>query len=173
MSNPYAPPDSDRTDAPAPQGGPSWPPPMPRPQAPGAPAAPERQPPDPEAFAHATRLTRLFGVLVLGSVLVATLPLPWQAAGLLFAVGAVVVGIRGLIIAGRARTRGLVPLLSVGLVIALSWTLILGVQLALWPVQQDKQECLEGALTISATTACETQYEKDLDDLRSSLENGS
>ncbi|WP_421743633.1 hypothetical protein [Cellulomonas sp.] len=168
MSNPYAPPDADRQDAPAPQDGPSWPPPMPRPQ---APAAPERQPPDPEVAAHATRLTRLFGVLVLGSVLVATLPLPWQAAGLLFAVAALVVGIRGLIIAGRARTRGLVPLLAVGIVIALSWTLILGVQLALWPVQQDKQECLEGALTISATNACETQYEKDLDDLRTSLEN--
>jgi hypothetical protein len=110
-------------------------------------------------------------VLVLGSVLVATLPLPWQAAGVLFAVAALVVGVRGLVVAGRARTRGLLPLLAVGVVIALSWTLILGVQVALWPVQQDKQECLEGALTISATNACESQYEQDLDDLRTSLEN--
>ena len=141
---------------------------MPRPQ---APADPEPSPPDPEAAAHATRLTRLFGVLVLGSVLVATLPLPWQAAGLLFAVAALAVGVRGLIIAGRARTRSWCRCSPSGSSSRCSWTLILGVQLALWPVQQDKQECLEGALTISATNACETQYEKDLDDLRTSLEN--
>jgi hypothetical protein len=127
-------------------------------------------PPDPEVQARTLRRTRLFGVLVLGSILVATLPLPWQAAALLFAIAALGVGIWALLGAVRGRTRGLVPLLSVGVVVALSWTLILGVQLALWPVQQDRQDCLRGALTISATNACEQQYEQDLDKLRTSLE---
>jgi len=131
------------------------------------------EPPDPEAQAAALRRVRLFGVLMLGSVVVATLPLPWQAAALVFAIGALGVGVWALIGALRGRTRGLIPLLSVGAVIAVSWTLILAVQLALWPVQQARQDCLEGALTISARNACEQQYERDLDNLRTSLEERS
>ena len=177
MSNPYAPPehrpgtpDDARTDAPQPQDAPVWPPAG---EPSRAPVVADQPPADPEGTARATGLTRLFAVLVLASVLVATLPLPWQAAALLFALAAVVVCVRAVVVAVRARSRGLVPLLSVGLVIALSWTLLLSVQLALWPAQQDKQECLEGALTVGAKSACETQFEKDLDDLRTSLEERS
>ena len=71
-----------------------------------------------------------------------------------------------MVVAVRARSRGLAPLLAAGLVIALSWTLLLSVQLALWPAQQEKQECLERALTIGATSACEREFEQYLDDLR-------
>ncbi|GEK22265.1 cytochrome d ubiquinol oxidase subunit II [Cellulomonas xylanilytica] len=172
MSNPYAPPENrpgTPDDAPA-QEAPAWPPAgAPRP----ASVAPERPPADPEGTARATSLTRLFAVLVLASVLVATLRLPWQAAALPFALAAIVVGVRALVVAVRARARGLGPLLAVGLVISLAWTLLLSVQLALWPAQQDKQECLEGALTLGARSACETQFEKDLDDLRTSVEDRS
>jgi hypothetical protein len=174
VSNPYAPPedrprtpDGDRTDAPpAPQ---PWPPATARPQVARS-SAPDRRPPDPELTARAQRLTRLFGVLVLSSVLVATLPLPWQAAALAFGLGALVVGVWALVVSGRARARGLTPMIAVGVVIALFWSLLLGVQLALWPVQQDKQDCLQGALTITATNACDAQYLKDLDELRGSLQ---
>ncbi len=109
---------------------------------------------------------------MLSSVLVATLPLPWQAAALVFALAALVVGGWAVVVGARSRARGLLPMLAIGVVIALSWTLILAVQLALWPVQQDKQDCLAGALTVSAQSACETQYQKDLDDLRTSFERG-
>ena len=173
MSNPYAPPEhrpGTPVDAPV-KDAPVWPPagaPSP------APAAPEPPlPADPEGTARATSLTRLFAVLVLASVLVATLRLPWQAAALPFALAAVVVGVRAIVVAVRARSRGLTPVLAVGLVISLSWTLVLSVQLALWPAQQAKQECLERALTIGARSACESQFEKDLDDLRTSLEDSS
>ncbi len=174
VSNPYAPPedrprtpDGDRVDAPPAQH--PWPQPAALPPAPG-PGAPDRRPPDPEQTARAQRLTRLFGVLILSSVLVATLPLPWQAAGLAFALGALVVGVWALVVSGKARSRGLTPMIAAGVVIALFWSLLLGVQLALWPVQQAKQECLEGALTITATNACDAQYTRDLDELRNSLE---
>ena len=172
VSNPYAPPENrpgTTDDAPV-QDAPVWPP-AGAPQQ--APVVPERPPADAEGTARATSLTRLFAVLVLASVLVATLRLPWQAAALPFALGAIVVGARAMVVALRARSRGLAPLLAAGLVIALSWTLLLSVQLALWPAQQEKQECLERALTIGATSACEREFEQYLDDLRISLEDRS
>ncbi|KQR16861.1 hypothetical protein [Cellulomonas sp. Leaf334] len=168
MSNPYAPPENrpgTPDDAPV-QDAPVWPPAGGAPQ---APVVPERPPADPEGAARATSLTRLFAVLVLASVLVATLRLPWQAAALPFVLAAVVVGVRAVVVALRARARGLAPVLAVGLVISLLWTFSLLVQLAPWQAQQDKQDCLARALTIGARSACETQFEKDLDDLYTSL----
>jgi hypothetical protein len=163
VSNPYAPPedrprtpDGDRVDAPVAQQ--PWPPPALL----AGPVAPERVPPDPEQVARAQSLTRLFGVLVLSSVLVATLPLPWQAAALVFALGALVIGVWALVVSVRAHARGLTPMIGVGVVIALCWSFLLALQLALWPVAQDKQDCLEGALTITAQNACAAQYDEDL-----------
>ena len=116
------------------------------------PPAPERQPPDPEVTARATQpdpaVRRARPRRRCSSP---PLPLPWQAAA-------------ALVRARRARRRrpgagrrGPRPDARAGADARrrrrsspCSWTLILGVQLALWPVQQDKQECLEGALTISA-----------------------
>ncbi|GEL96553.1 hypothetical protein [Cellulomonas terrae] len=168
MSNPYAPPEhrpGTQDDAPA-HPTPVWPPaggPQP------APVAPERPPADPEGTARATSLTRLFAVLVLASVLVETLRLPWQAAALPFALAAVVVGVRALVVAVRARSRGLAPLLAVGLFVSLSWSLLLVGQVATWPAQVAKEECLDGALTIGARSACETQYEQDVEELLPSM----
>ncbi len=177
VSNPYAPPedrprtpDGDRVDAPPAQH--PWPPPAPV-VGPVRPSAPDSAPPDPELAARALRLTRLFGVLVVSSVLVATLPLPWQASALVFALAALVVGVWALVVSSRARSRGVTPMIGVGVVIALSWSLLLAVQLAVWPVSQAKQECLQGALTITAKNACNAQYLKDLDDLRDSLQKRS
>ena len=172
MSNPYAPPENRPAapdDAPV-QDAPVWPPAGPPPQ---APVAPDPLPADPEGTARATSLTRLFAVLVLASVLVATLPLPWQAAALPFALAAMVVGVRAMVVALRARARGLAPVLGVGLGIALLWTFSVSVQLAQWEPQQDKQECLERALTIGARSACETQFQQDLKDLYTSLQERS
>ena len=169
MSNPYAPPEKrpgTPDDAPA-QQAPVWPPAgTPR----QAPAVHERPPADPEGTAHATSLTRLFAVLILASVLVDTLRLPWQAAALPFALAAIVVGVRAIVVAVRARSRGLAPLLTVGLVVGLSLTLLLILQLALWPASLKKQDCLEGALTIAARNACETQFTQDVEELLPTLQ---
>ena len=133
-----------------------WPPAGTAPQVPVVAPGHERPPADPEGTAHATRLTRLFAVLILASVLVDTLRLPWKAAALPFALAAIVVGVRAIMVAVRARSRGLVPLVTVGLVIGLFLTFFLTVELALWPASLTKQDCLEGALTIGARNACET-----------------
>ena len=172
MSNPYAPPENrpgTSDDAPV-RDAPVWPPAGPPSP---APVVPEPRPADPEGTARATSLTRLFAVLVLASVLVATLRLPWQAAALPFAIAAVVVGVRAIVVAVRARSRGLAPVLAVGLVISVLWTFSVTVLLAPWEAQQAKQECLERALTIGARNACESQFEKDLDDLYTSLQDRS
>ena len=106
-----------------------------------------------------------------GNVLVATLPLPWQAAALPFALAALVVGVRAVVVAVRSRSRGLAPVLSVGLVIATVWTLVVSAQLAVWPAQQAKQDCLQRALTVAAQNDCASQFEQDLEDLRTSLQD--
>ncbi len=102
-------------------------------------------------------------------MLVATLPLPWQAAAFLFVVPAIVVGVRALVVAARARTRGLVPVLATGVAVTLLWTLFLGLYAATWPAAVIRQECLEGALTVTATSACESQYQQELTKLQTSL----
>jgi hypothetical protein len=168
VSNPYAPPEK-RPDTPddAPvQHAPVWPP-AGTPST--VPVAPEPQPADPEGTVRALDLTRLFTVLVLASVLVTMLRLPWQAAALPFALAAIIVGVRAMVVTVRARARGLTPVLAVGLVVSVLWTLSVAVTLAQWEPRQTKQACLEGALTIGARNACESQFQKDLDDLYSSL----
>lgn len=113
----------------------------------------------------------LFGLLLLATIVTGSLPLPWQAGSLGFVVAALVVGIRALRSVRRAGVRGgLVPLLAVGL--AFTALLSLGTVglLALWPVQLDRQHCLQDALTISANDKCQTDYQHTLLDYQHTLE---
>ena len=80
-----------------------------------------------------------------------TLPLPWQAASLVFVVAALVVGIRALRFVWRAGLRGvLVPMLAVGLAFTALLSVSMASLLALWPVQLERQQCLQDALTIAS-----------------------
>ena len=110
-----------------------------------------RPPADPEGTARATSLTRLFALLVLASVLVATLPA--ALAGCRAPVrargdrrrgprdrGAPSAPARAGSLPAARRRAGHRPVLDAAPRAS---------QLALWPAQQDKQECLEGALTIA------------------------
>jgi hypothetical protein len=118
-----------------------------------------------------------FLALLLASVVTSALPLPWQAAALLFLGAAMVVGVRTLVLAWRGGIRGgLIVMLSVG--VGMSGFVGLGMLslLALWPEQMAKQECLAGAVTISATRACELEFERAVDERlggRGSGTNGS
>lgn len=103
-----------------------------------------------------------FGLLMLATLVTAAMPLPWQAAGLAFAVATVVVGIRALQAAWRAGLRTLVPLLGVGLAFAMLMSVALGAMLALWPLQVERQDCLRDALTISARETCEADFQESL-----------
>ena len=184
MSNPYAPPedrprtpDGDPTGTPGHHDAPpsAWPPHAQHP-APGGPVGrvgADQEPPDPEGAARATRATRLFGVLVLGSVLVVTLPLPWRASSLVFALAAIAVGAWAIVISVQARTRGITPMLAVGVLVAFTWTAFAVGQLVPWSAHQARQDCLEGALTVGAQDACQTQFEKDRDAYIGTLEDGA
>jgi hypothetical protein len=191
VSNPYAPPgdrprqpDGDRTGAPAPDQpgqpvppqhppypvGPhaqaSWPP-----HAVAVPRPPEQVPTDPDGAARATRLARLFGLLVLSSVLVSTTRIPLRAVAVVFVLAAIGVGIVALVVAGRAHVRGALPVvLGTGLAVAVVWTLFMGAAIAFWGPERDRQECRDGALTLSAQAVCDAQYRQDMDELSDRLQ---
>lgn len=134
------------------------------PHAPSRPGRGPQTPPDPEDVRRASRRVMDFGLLMLATLVTAAMPLPWQAAGLAFAVVTVVVGIRALQAAWRAGLRTLVPLLGVGLAFAMLMSVALGAMLALWPLQVERRDCLRDALTISARETCEADYQKALQD---------
>jgi hypothetical protein len=114
----------------------------------------------------------LFGLLLLATMATAALPLPLQAASLVFVVAALVVGIRALGSVWRAGVRGaLVPMLAIGLAFTALLSVATAGLLALWPMQLDRQHCLQDALTISANAKCQTDYEHTLLDYRHSLED--
>jgi hypothetical protein len=188
VSNPYAPPSPDRAPAdgpaqgaratdpvdPAPRPHPPHPapgphpprPPHPGPAAPG-PAAPA---PDPETLVRIGRLVRHFGIWLVAGVLVTLLPLPWRVASIAFLVGAVVTGVRALRTVLRSPLRGGLPaMLAAGLLVtAMVLVGSLG-SLATWPVDAERQACLDGALTRTAQQACERDYEDGLADLTERL----
>jgi hypothetical protein len=106
-----------------------------------------------------------FGVLLLAAVITSTLPLPWQAASLVFVGGALVVGVRALALAWRGGVRGAVlPMLGLGLASAGLVAVTVLSLLAVWPQQLERQECLAGAVTIAATERCEAQFRRALEE---------
>ncbi|HEY5518634.1 MAG TPA: hypothetical protein VIK17_03200 [Cellulomonas sp.] len=105
-----------------------------------------------------------FGLLLLAGVVTSALPLPWQAASLVFIVAALVVGVRALRSVWRAGLRGmLVPMLTIGLVFTALMSVSMASLLALWPVQLDRQDCLQGALTIAARETCQVTFQNALE----------
>lgn len=109
----------------------------------------------------AARLVRHFVLLALAAMVTVPLPVPWQIASLGFAVTAVVVGVRALRVAWRPGLRAqLAPLLIIGLSFTVLLAVLMSATVALWPVQLERQACLNRALTVGARTACERAYEE-------------
>lgn len=131
-------------------------------------------PPDPELVARAGRTVRLFGVLLVASVLVSALPLPWRVAALVLAVGAAVAGVRALVAASRARLAGgLVPMLAVGVALTLLLATSTLQTVLPWSVQVEREDCLRGALTHSAQAGCEQDYQDSVQDWLTGLRDGA
>jgi hypothetical protein len=121
-------------------------------------------------LARVGRLVRHFSVWLVATVVVSLLPLPWRVAMLVFLGGAAWAGVRALVAVGSARIRGgLLPMLTAGLV--LTGILLLGAlgSLATWPLETARQDCLRGALTRTATAACERDYREGLQELSGGL----
>jgi len=105
-------------------------------------------------------------MLVLAALLASWLPLPWRLGGLAFGLAGMVAAVHALLVAVRARVRGALPvLLGVSMALCLSWVITASGTLLLWPQERDRQECLAGALTVSAQHECESQYEQAVEDL--------
>ncbi|KGM08409.1 hypothetical protein [Cellulomonas bogoriensis] len=184
MSNPYAPPsrrEGDQEDAPGheppvvarppqdeggpePEGG--WPE-EPRPERPQRPAA------DPEKVRAASRQVLHFAVLMLATLVTSTLPFPWQVAAVAFALTTMVVGVRALVAVWTSGARGtMLAVVIAGLLLASMLATTMTAMVALWPLQMERQQCLDRALTISATQACERDYRDGLDERLNRLGGG-
>lgn len=179
MGNPYAPPDErPATDSPpsgqqtAPSGQQAPPPGHQatpsdvRPPGPAHDAPPPRPAPDPAQSKQAARWLGRFALLVFASLVAAGLPLPWQAGALAFSLPAMVVGALALRAIIRARMRRLAAVM-LGAGLTMTAFMVLGQigLLALWPVQQDLQECRERALTLSAQEQCQSDFEERVAEL--------
>ncbi len=174
MGNPYAPPgagdrsgDGSGDAGNRPGAGPAEPA-VPRERVPRTDRAhrPERPPPDPAGARRLAGLVLRFALLMLASLLVSRLPLPWGAAAPLLTLAALAVGVAALVQGVRARVRAsshvLVGLgLGLGVVVLLQQALVV----ALWPITVQLQECRDAALTIAADDACQADYERRIRDL--------
>lgn len=155
MGNPYAPPEPGR------------PPPERRPGSPGpgdkgrGRAGSPRRPPEPAQARALSRTVTRFALLMLAGLLCLQLPVPWQAAGIVFTVLGLVTGVRAVRQALRAGMGGsLVVSLSLGLVMAGVLLLMQLALLAVWPAAFELQECRARALTVRAEEECRRDYER-------------
>ena len=167
MANPYAPPgERPAPERPAPPPSDSQPPASgARPPVPPTPKA-SRPAPDPARTKEAGRWLGRFALLVLASLIANGLPLPWQAGALAFSLPALVVGVLALRAVVRAGLRRL-PTVMLGVGLTMTVFMVIGQigLLALWPVQQDLQECRSRALTLSATEQCQRDFEERISEL--------
>lgn len=102
--------------------------------------------------------TRLFGVLLVASVLTAFLPLPWKLSTLAFGIACVVVGFQVIFALAASRraggeARGFLGV-SVGLGVAAVLVVVTLLQAVLYPAFSDYQRCLSTASTLSARERC-------------------
>jgi len=165
VTNPYAPPQRGRDGAPRPVDRPEDAHRHEPARHPDRPPTPDPPPPDPVALRAATRQVLHFALLLLAALATSSLLLPWQVIALVLTLAALVVGVRAMVTVIRLRVRGtLAPALGVGLGLAALLALSLTTALALWPLQMQLQECQRDALTISATQACQTQFDDALRD---------
>ena len=103
---------------------------------------------------------RLFALLMICSVILSGLPLPWSVAALAASVGAMVVGVRALATAVRLRVQGLPRVgLIAGLGLAALTLLMQLVVVVSWPLQWDYQQCRAGAITEQGQAACREELE--------------
>lgn len=137
--------------------------------APGPPREPE-EPVDPALVSDASRHVMRFSLLMLAALLTSTLPLPARLLSVVVAVAALVVGVRAMRRARRARVRGM---LVVALAAGMGMTAVVGlstlVVVTVWDVEMERQTCEARAITNSARLDCRDTYEKGLQERQDEL----
>lgn len=122
------------------------------------PTKPSRQSPTPpdKEIATTRALLRAFMLLLLGTLLGSSFPLPWKVLGLVFGLAALTVGILALVGLVRQKAPTLLRIsTTVGLVASLFLTLGTGAAVLLWPITERYEECTATALTSKAQRQCE------------------
>ena len=111
-----------------------------------------------------------FGLLMLASLLTSSLALPWRFVSVAIALVALVVGILALRRIWRAGLRGfLVVALSAGVVMTFALALTTLAVIPVWQIEMDRQSCLNEAITVSARTTCEADYQTAITNYQKSL----
>ncbi len=160
MSDPYAPPGSQRDPA---RGGErqraarQLPPSSPQPSPPSA----ERRPPDAEGSLRTAKLGMRFSLLVLAGLVALYLRLPWSLGSLAFLLVGAGFGIAAIVSAVRARLRAsTVVALSLGLAMTALLVVLVGTQLLLLPLSLKQQRCADSAITATAQQACQAEFQQ-------------
>jgi hypothetical protein len=111
-----------------------------------------------------------FALLALAALLCVRLPLPWMAVALVLVVAGEVEGVlTARAVVRERRRRGLLLWCLCG--ISLLSLVGLGVAgtLALYPITYDRQQCLSGANTAVAKAACQSEFDRRISRLQSTL----
>lgn len=129
-------------------------------------------PVDFKQFPEIGRRMSRFLLLVLATLLTSSLPLPWQAGSLAFAIVTIVDGIRTARTVWRPGLRErLAPLLVFGLALTVLTALSIGATFAVWSIQMAHQECTSRALTITSQEQCDADYQDALNARLTELKN--
>ena len=117
----------------------------------------------------ARRDVRLVGILLLSLIVITYLPLPFRLAGIAFGLLTIVLSIRGLHRQGKVRRAGGKPqgqiALSVGLGLASVVTMLTMTDAVIYPIAAERERCLAGAVTRTASELCEARHRERLEDL--------
>lgn len=123
-----------------------------------------------EQLKEASGATFRFGALLILALLSSQLPLPYTLVAPVFIIAAVWFGIIAIRRSWAISPRNLMtPMLLAGLVMALVMSFSVTTKFALWPIEMERQECVQYALTNTAKAECAADYEKALNDRLDSL----
>lgn len=127
-----------------------------------------------EELKAASKISFTFGFLLIIALLSSQLPLPYMLVSPVFIIAALVFGVRALLRSWKISPRNLMtPMLAMGIVMALLMSVTVTTKLALWPIEMERQECFQYALTNSAKDECAANYQQALDDRLDSLRGGT
>ena len=125
-----------------------------------------------EELKAASGETFRFGALLILSLLSTQLPLPYTLAAPVLIIISIVYGIRALRRSWAISPRNLMtPMLIAGIAMALMMSVTVASKFALWPIEMERQECVQYAITNSAKAECEANYQKAVEERLSSLRN--
>ncbi|MDR2114170.1 MAG: hypothetical protein LBO75_02705 [Bifidobacteriaceae bacterium] len=102
-----------------------------------------------------------FGAAAMAAMVALILPLPWPALGIAALIGAVIVALRGIVLARRIPlARGAIMYLSLGLSLLGVFMLYSVPLLFTWEDQWNYQQCVEQTQTIQGQDTCLDTLEK-------------